>query len=216
MEKTPNRSPWNKGKKLPVEVLTASEVDVLIRACSKRAPTGIRNRALIAVLYRAQLRIGEALSLKPKDLDCQAGAIRVLHGKGGRSRTVGVDNGALALVELWIHRRKKLGLNGSHPLFCTLKGKRLLPSYCRCLFSRLVGKAGIEKRAHPHALRHSGASELRAEGIDIGVIARQLGHASIATTSRYLDHLAPATVTEAMRGRQWSPPNVGQPHEAGA
>jgi integrase/recombinase XerD len=66
-------------------------------ACSKRAPTGIRNRALIAMLYRGQLRIGEALALKPKDLDRKAGTVRVLHGKGDKSRTVGLDDGAGAI-----------------------------------------------------------------------------------------------------------------------
>jgi site-specific recombinase XerD len=54
--------PWNKGRRLPAEVLTLAEVNALMRACSKRAPTGVRNRALIAVLYRGQLRIAEALA----------------------------------------------------------------------------------------------------------------------------------------------------------
>ncbi len=67
-----DHTPSNKGKKLPPEPLSADDVKGLIRACSKRASTGIRNRALIAVLYRAGLRIGEALALLPKDLDVQA------------------------------------------------------------------------------------------------------------------------------------------------
>ena len=71
-----NHAPTNKGRKLPPEPLTAEEVKALIRACSKRACTGVRNRALIAVLYRAGLRIGEALALLPKDLDAQAGTLR--------------------------------------------------------------------------------------------------------------------------------------------
>jgi len=198
-----SREPWNRGRKLPPEVLTADEVKTLLGACSTRAPTGIRNRALITILYRGLLRIDEALALRPKDVNRDAGTVRVLHGKGDKSRTVGLDDGAWAVLEVWLERRTALGMNGKHPLFCNLKGKRLLPSYCRALFSRLAEKTGIDKRVHPHGLRHTGAAEMRAEGIDMGVISKQLGHASIATTSRYLDHIAPAVVVEAVRRRRW-------------
>lgn len=197
------KRPWNKGRKLPPEVLTPEEVKALMDACSKRAPTGIRNRALIALLYRGLLRIDEALSLKPKDLDHSAGTIRVLHGKGDKARTVALDDAAWGVLAVWLERGKALGMNGRHPVFCTLRGKRLLPSYCRRLFTRLGSKAGIGKRVHPHGLRHTGAAEMRAEGIDVGIIAKQLGHANIATTARYLDHVCPQAVINAMRGRQW-------------
>ncbi len=76
------REPANKGRSYPVEVLTDDEVKALIRACSSRAPTGIRNRALIVVLYRGGLRLGEALALQAKDVDPDAGTLTVLHGKG--------------------------------------------------------------------------------------------------------------------------------------
>jgi len=198
-----SKEPWNRGRKLPPEVLSPDEVKALMGACSTRAPTGIRNRGLIVVLYRALLRIDEALALKPKDLNRDAGTVRVLHGKGDKSRTVGMDDGAWVVVEIWLERRAALGMNGRHSLFCSLTGKRLLPSYCRALFTRLAEKANIEKRVHPHGLRHSGASEMRCEGIDVGVISKQLGHSSIATTSRYLDHIAPAVVVEAVRRRKW-------------
>ncbi|MCP4592683.1 MAG: tyrosine-type recombinase/integrase, partial [bacterium] len=68
-------------------MLTDDEVCALIRACSSRAPTGIRNRAIITILYRSGLRISEALDLAPKDIDLRNGAIRVLHGKGDNART---------------------------------------------------------------------------------------------------------------------------------
>jgi len=198
------KTPWNRGRRLPPEVLTGDEVNALMRACSKRAPTGIRNRALIAVLYRGQLRIGEALALKPKDLDRKAGTVRILHGKSDKSRTIGLDDGAWAIMELWAQCRQRLGLTGRHPVFSTLQGKPLASSYCRNLLTRLGKKAGIGKRIHPHGLRHTGAAEMRAEGVDINAISRQLGHSSISTTSRYLDHLAPQQVIDAMRGRKWS------------
>ena len=139
----------------------------LIRACSKRAATGVRNRALIVVLYRAGLRISEALAIYPKDLDAQAGAIRVLHGKGDHDRVVGLDAGAWAILQNWLDRRAAAGINGHAPLFCTLKGKRMTSAYVRTLLPRLARKAGIDKRVHAHGLRHTFAFELAGEGTPI-------------------------------------------------
>jgi site-specific recombinase XerD len=76
-------------------------------------------------------------------------------------------------------------------------------AYIRRLLKRLAAKAGIDKRVHAHGLRHTHAAQLRAEGIDIAIISRQLGHSSITTTARYLDHLAPRAVIETMRSRIW-------------
>lgn len=189
--------------KRPIEILTPEEVRELIRACSGRAPTGIRNRALIAVLYRAGLRIAEALDLHPKDLDRKAGTIRVLHGKGDKARTVGMDPEAFALVERWLDTRAGRGINGRATVFCTLKGGRLKSQYVQVLLPRLARKAGVEKRVHAHGFRHTMAAELRREGVDIEIIRRQLGHSSLATTARYLQHLAPEAVRETMAARSW-------------
>ena len=132
----------------------------LIQACSKRAATGIRNRALIVTLYRAGLRISEALSLLPKDLDADAGTIRVLHGKGDKARVVGLDAGAWAILQLWLDRRAALGINGHARVFCTLKGRPMKSAYVRTLLPRLARKAGIDRRVHPHGLRHTHALSL--------------------------------------------------------
>ncbi len=80
-------------RRLPPEVLSPEEIAAMMDACAD-TPAGIRNHALITVLYRAGLRINEALALRPKDLDPRNGAIRVLFAKGGRSRTVGMDGQA--------------------------------------------------------------------------------------------------------------------------
>ena len=139
----------------PVEILTPTEVKALIAACSNRAPTGIRNRALIAVLYRCGLRIGEALALMPKDLDSSAGTIRVLHGKGDKARTVGLDEDGFAYLLRWLDKRKRMGINGRAPVFCTLQGGFIKQPYIRTLFARLAKKAGLDKRVHAHGLRHT-------------------------------------------------------------
>lgn len=193
-----------RSRKLPPEPLTAYEVRALLNACSNRAPTGIRNKALLVLLYRAGLRLSEALSLLPKDLDREAGVVRVLHGKGDKARVVGLDAGAWAVLERWLDRRKVLGFNGREPVFCTLKGGAIHTAYIRTLMPRLAIKAGINKRVHAHGLRHTHAFELANEGTPLHVIQQQLGHTSLAVTSRYVSHLAPGEVIAKMRGREWS------------
>ena len=188
----------------PPEILTDDEVCRLLDACGTR-PAGLRNRALIVVLYRAGLRINEALDLWPKDIDLQAGSIRVLHGKGSRARTVGIDLAAGAVVGHWLAIRAELGLGGRQPVFCTVSGGRVGDAYIRVLLPRLARKAGIDKRVHAHGLRHTHAAQLRVEGVDIGIISKQLGHRSIATTAHYLDHIAPQQVIETIRQRPWQP-----------
>lgn len=192
-----------KGTKLPPEPLTADEVRALLASCSKKAPTGIRNRALIVVLYRAGLRISEALALMPKDLDATAGTLRVLHGKGDKYRVVGLDAGAWAILQLWMDRRAMLGL-GRAPVFCTLAGEDMESAYVRSLLPRLARKAGIDKRCHAHGLRHTHATELAAEGTPLNVISAQLGHSNVSTTDRYIRHLAPQAVILAMQARCWT------------
>ncbi len=108
-----------------MEILTEGEVLALIRACSSIAPSGVRNRALIAVLWRSGLRVGEALSLELRDVDLTAGTLRVRHGKGDRSRTVGLDEQSAALMARWIDRRRQLHPGARSPVLCTLAGGRL-------------------------------------------------------------------------------------------
>src|SRR5688572_22010460 len=92
-------------RRFPPEVLTDEEVRALIRACSPVCPTGLRNRALISLLYRSGLRVAEALALRPKDVDLAAGTA--------------------AVVRRWAEVRAGLGLNGVHPLFCSMPGNAL-------------------------------------------------------------------------------------------
>jgi site-specific recombinase XerD len=109
----------------------------------------------------------------------------------------------MAIVSRWIETRHSLGIDGHAPLFCTLHGRPLQPSYVRTVLPRLARKAGIEKRVHPHGLRHTHAFELMMEGVPVPIIQRQLGHGSLATTQRYLDHLAPKELVETMQRRQF-------------
>ena len=205
-----------RGRRFPVELLTRAEVEALIAACSRRAKTGIRNRALIALLYRCGLRLGEALALRPVDVNADAGTVRVLHAKGDRSRTVGIDAGALALLERWLELRRELDLERSPTIFCTLAGRPLHASYVRQLMPRLARRAEITKRVHAHGLRHAHAVELLREGVPLTVIRKQLGHADLSTTDVYLDHLMPSEVVDTIRRREWYPAAEQQPQRAPA
>ena len=190
-------------RRLPPEVLTEPEVRALLAACGEFSPVALRNRALIAVLYRSGLRISEALALEPKDIDLAAGQLRVLHGKGDRHRVVGIDPGAGAMVAAWVAERERVGLPVTTPLLSTMRGTRVTTAYVRRWMKQLAAKAGIAKRVHAHGLRHTHAAQLREEGFDIGIISKQLGHRSILTTIRYLDHVQPTAVIEAVRSRAW-------------
>jgi site-specific recombinase XerD len=186
----------NKGKKYPPEPLTPREVDSLIGRCSLSAPTGIRNRALLTLLYRSGLRVSEVLALRPADINFADHSARVLHGKGNKATVRMLHPSADDAVARWIDTRA--GLAAEHgwaavsgrPLFCTLDGGPVSDDYVRVLLRRLARKAGIEKRVHPHGLRHTFADELRAAGADIVVVSKLLGHSSISVTARYLDHLS--------------------------
>lgn len=192
-----------KGRRFPAEVLTRDEVTRLFRAVGKRSSIAARNRALLAVGYRCGLRVNEALSLLPKDVDLTSGWLRVLCGKGGKTRTVGMDNMTIAILGKWLERRGAWGLNGEHPIFCSLKGTKLYKGYVAALMIRLGRRAGIEKRVHYHGLRHTYACELMKEKFPIMEIKENLGHANLNTTAVYLNHIAPAERIESARKREW-------------
>src|SRR5262249_58654222 len=91
----------NPVRRFPAEPLALADVEALRAVCSRRAPTGIRNRALLAVLFRSGLRISEALALYPKDLDPAARSLRVLHGKGDKALTAPLPSDAAEAVDRW-------------------------------------------------------------------------------------------------------------------
>ena len=114
-----------------------------------------------------------------------------------------MSRGSISGVQRWLDRRKELGITLRRHTFCTLDGRPLQKAYVRALLPRLGRRAGIEKRVHAHGLRHTHAFELANEGHPLHVIQAQLGHASLAVTDRYIRHLAPQQVVEAMRSREW-------------
>ena len=185
-----------KPREKPIEPLDTSEVHSLIGACSNRAPTGLRNRALIALMAGGGLRIAEALSVEPRDIG--DGQVNVRRGKNGKQRRVGITADLMPHIDRWADRREQLGLPRRAPFICTLKGEDVEQAYVRQLLRRLGPKAGIEKRMHPHGLRHSHAYRLASEGTPLHLIRRQLGHERLDTTSLYIDHMAAHDVVDAI------------------
>lgn len=186
------------------ETLTATEVARLLNACSARAATGLRNRALIAVLYRGGLRVSEAIALAPGDVDPTSRTLRVRRRR--RLPTLSVDAGSFAVVESWLRRRRERRLPDDASLFCTLQGEPLKPSYIRALLPRLARKAGISKRVSAEVLRRTLAMELACEGVPVGLIQAHLGHSSPVTTARFLARVDPGGVVQAMQRRPtWLP-----------
>lgn len=205
-ERRVGQRPPNYGRRYPAEVLTPAEVNRLL-AGAKGGPAGLRNQALVVLLWRAGLRIAEALALYPKDVDLDAGTIVVLHGKGDKRRLVGVDPRAIAFLGRWLEARSALGIDDYAAVFCkTVAGHRGGPmrsAYVRDALKRMARNAGIHKRVHPHGLRHTHAFELANERIPLHLIQTQLGHNSLATTERYVSHLAPVETVHAIRARAW-------------
>lgn len=208
----PGITPSNAGVKLPAEPLTEAEANALIAVIPSRSMTGKRNRALVTILYRGGLRIAEALALKASDIDPDRGTVRILRGKGAKSRTIGLEPGAMATVQRWMDVRKAAGIRNG-VLFCTISGdaagQPLSRQYVSMMLKRQAAKAGINKRVHPHGLRHTLTAELVAEGQPITVIRDQLGHSSLAVTDRYLRNVAPGSVIAAMQKRDWTEPGAG-------
>ncbi len=179
----------NKDGDYPADPLTVEEFTALLGKISATSAAGIRNRALIILLYRSGLRISEALALKVSDIDLKNHAIRLpFDTKIGEPQTRGLHPSGTDAIARWIEVRRSLGIQRG-PLFCTLKGKPMHPQQARNMLHYFADKASLAKRVHPHGLRHTYAVQLRRTVRDVGAISKLLGHKDIRTTVRYINHL---------------------------
>ena len=154
------------------------------------------------VLWRAGLRISEALALNESDLDSNRGGILVRRGKGGKRREVGMDRWAWQQLDPWLQLRATLPVGA---LFCVLRGPTRghpwAPAGVRSQLHYAAARAGIRRRFAPHQLRHAHAVEMSREGVPLLVIQRQLGHADLAITSVYLRGIDNTEIVHAVHGR---------------
>ncbi|HEX8854958.1 MAG TPA: tyrosine-type recombinase/integrase [Thermoleophilaceae bacterium] len=197
----PGRPPRNKGEHYPADPPTVEEIVAVMRAVGDRAE-GKRLRALIMLLWRAGLRISEALALQESDLDAARGAILVRHGKGGKRREVGMDRWAWAQLEPWLEKRRELPIGA---LLCVIHGptagRHWEASAARKQLHHAAAAAGVRRRFAPHQLRHAHAVEMAHEGVPLVVIQRQLGHANLGITSVYLQGIDSAEIIDTVHGR---------------
>ena len=162
-----------------------------------------RLRGLIVVLWRAGLRISEALALTESDLETARGAVVVRRGKGGHRREVGMDDWAWEQLRPWFEVRVALPIG---PLFCVIsgptRGKSWSSSQVRTTLHATAVKAGVRRRFAPHQLRHAHVVEMAREGLPVNVIQRQLGHANLGVTSIYLQGIDSGEIIETVRARR--------------
>jgi integrase len=195
------RPPRNKGEHYPADPPTVEEIVAVMRAVGDR-PDGQRLRALVVLLWRAGLRISEALALQETDLDGVRGAILVRRGKGGKRREVGMDRWAWGQLEPWLETRRQLPIGA---LLCVIHGptagRHWEPSAARKQLHHAAAAAGVRRRFAPHQLRHAHAVEMAHEGVPLVVIQRQLGHANLGITSVYLQGIDSSEIIGTVHSR---------------
>jgi site-specific recombinase XerD len=159
-------------RRLP-EAPKSEEIDAELAAVERKGPLGLRNRALVEIVYSAGLRSREAVDLNLGDVDFEQELVHV-HGKGGKERTVPLGEEAAHWVARYLHEaRPTLARSAENALFLSARGRRLDTSTLRRLLP------------HPHRLRHAFATHLLEGGADLRTIQELLGHSSLSTTQIY-------------------------------
>lgn len=173
-------------RKLP-DTLNLHEIDLLINAIDASKPEGMRNKAIIEVLYGCGLRVSELINLKISNLFEESEFIKVV-GKGNKERIVPIGATALKLTKIYINEvrvHSTLKKGNEDYIFLNRFGAKLSRISIFNLIKQLAVVAGIKKNISPHTLRHSFATHLIEGGADLRAIQDMLGHASITTTEIY-------------------------------
>jgi len=172
-------------KRLP-SFLTIEEVERLLKAPDLSKPQGQRDRALLELLYASGLRVSELAQLTLKQIDLDTNEIRVW-GKGSKERVVLMGEPAAKAIKEYLSRdrSKLLGDKKSNAVFVTKYGQRLTERGVQKRLEEIAKKASIDKRVHPHLLRHTFATHLLDGGADLRVVQELLGHANLSSTQIY-------------------------------
>lgn len=170
---------------LPVS-LAESEVEMLLAAPDVQQPLGLRDRAMLELLYAAGLRVSELVDLAVAQVRQDMGVVRIL-GKGSKERLVPLGNEALHWLDLYLQQARPVLLAGkqSNMLFVTTRGGAMTRQAFWYLIKRHAQQAGIVKLLSPHTLRHAFATHLLNHGADLRVVQLLLGHSDISTTQIY-------------------------------
>lgn len=176
-------------------VLRVDEVERLVVAPDASTPIGLRDRALLELLYASGARVSEATGLDLPALDLEGGLVRLL-GKGSKERIVPLGEPAVDALDAWLRRGRSAlaGPRASDAVLLGSRGERMSPRAARTVVETAARGAGLG-HVTPHTLRHSAATHLLESGADIRIVQELLGHASLATTQRYT-HLSRGRLRE--------------------
>lgn len=186
-------------KKLP-KVLSIEEVDRLIAAPDQGKAQGVRDTAMLELLYGSGMRISELVGLDLADIHLTMGFVRVF-GKGGKERIIPLGRGALEALNRYL-QRARYDLQQNYPktdaLFISQRGKRLTRQGCWKIIKQHAEAAKIPYDMTPHVLRHSFATHLIENGADLRAVQEMLGHADISTTQIYT-HISKSRLSEVYK-----------------
>jgi integrase/recombinase XerD len=169
------------------KILSIEEVEVLLATPTAMKPQGLRDRAMLEILYATGMRISECISLNMEDLHLTMGFVRCF-GKGGKERIIPLGRTALSACEEYLREgRPKLikPETRTDSIFVNQRGKGLTRQGVWKLMKGYAAKAGIQNEITPHTLRHSFATHLIENGADLRAVQEMLGHADISTTQIY-------------------------------
>lgn len=172
-----------KKRRLP-KTVSREEANAIFAACNLRSPTGLRDRCMLELMYRAGLRVGEVCNLEPRDVDGK-GVVRIIDGKGGDGTAYFDAPSVTPLLEEWKRERKRLKVPAGAPLFCTLKGGKVSVRQVEAMVKRRARRAGVTAYVTPHVFRHSFATELLEEGFNIRQVQEAVRHRELETTMIY-------------------------------
>ena len=168
------------------QFLSPREVEDLIKTPNASQPGGLRDRAMLELLYAAGLRVSELISVEMGRINLEAGYMRTM-GKGSKERIVPIGDEAVFWINRYVEEARGTLLHGRHSpyLFLNRRGGKLSRQYFWRKIKEYAGAAGIVKNISPHTLRHSFATHLLAHGADLRSVQMMLGHSDISTTEIY-------------------------------
>lgn len=180
------------GRALP-KTLSESAVEALLAAPDLNTALGMRDKALLELLYATGLRVSELVGLKMADLNLRQGVVRVILGKGGKDRLVPLGEESIAWITQYLSsaRADLLGAHMADEVFVSQQGRQMTRQTVWHRIKQYAAQAGLVETLSPHTLRHAFATHLLNHGADLRVVQMLLGHSNLSTTTIYT-HIAKA------------------------